>query len=149
MSRFKHSKSSLFMMELLINLLLFCLLCGYGLMFFIKSNNITEDTTTMHQAVRITSSIASVYESGDGSYLPLCEEFSYASLENTTLSIYYDATFQPCAKENAVYYVLIEKLESSLNKIKIEFYDTDGDIAHSITACQYTPSTLADVKEEE
>jgi hypothetical protein len=148
MSRQNYSKSGLFLLELLINLLLFSLLCGYGLMFFTKSNNLTQDTTTLHQAVRITSSIASIYESGDGSYAPLCAEYEHAVLEDDVLYIYFDANFQPCDSSDYVYYTFIENLKTPLNKIRISFYDIDGNLSHAIVACYYAPSTLGNVRED-
>ena len=148
MSRHKYAKSGLFLLELLINLLLFSLLCGYGLTFFTKSNNLSQDTTTLHQAVRITSSIASIYESGDGSYSSLCNEFKNATVEDDFLYIYFDTNFQPCSSNDFVYYVFIEDLKTSLNKVRISFYDADGNLSHAITACHYTPSTLGNIRED-
>ena len=148
MKRYNYSKSSLFLLELLINLLLFSLLCGYGLMFFIKSNNIAKDTTTLHHAVRITSSIASIYESSDGDYTALLTEFEDASLKDDGVYIYFDANFQSCDDNDFVYYVFIEDLKTSPNKINISFYDEDGTITHAITACHFTPSTLGNIKED-
>lgn len=141
MSRYEYSKSGLFLMELLINLLLFCILCGCGLMFFVKSNNMTKDTTTLHNAVRITTSLASIYESGDGSLTPLFEEYTDSLLNDDTLYIYYDEKYQPCERDTSVYHVFIRKVDAAFSKISIEFYDEKGNMAYSISTCNYTPST--------
>ena len=62
MSRYQTSKSSLFLLEIIIDLFIFAFLCAYGLMFFIKSSNLTTQTTTLHQAAKITSCVANIYE---------------------------------------------------------------------------------------
>lgn len=147
MSHYRHSKSSLFLMELLIDLLFFCALCGCGLLFFVKSYNLTQDTTSLHQAVRITSSVASIYESGDGSFTSLCKEYEHADLDGHCLFIYFDEEYLPCSKEEAVYIVTSEQEHTSPGKIRIDFYDKKNNPCYSIRACNYTPFTLQNVKE--
>lgn len=147
MSRNHHSKSGLFLMELLINLLLFCLLCGCGLMFFIKSYNLTNDATALHQAVRITSSVAGIYETGDGTFAPLLEMYATAAQEDKYLCIYLDEDFHPCTKEETVYYIMAEQTDDRLDKLIINFYNSSGEVLYSISACHYTPATLGNTKE--
>ena len=50
MIRYERTKSSMFLMEILINILLFSLLCICSLQFFIKALNLTENTTTLQGA---------------------------------------------------------------------------------------------------
>ncbi len=147
MSHYHHSKSGLFLMELLINLLLFCFLCGCGLMFFTKSYHMTMDATALHNAVHLTASIAGVYETGNGSLTPITESFLCTEVAQDTIHIYLDEDFIPCTKEDSVYFISVQKTESELNKIAIDFFDADGLVAYSITACNYSPSTLSDAKE--
>ena len=147
MKQIQRSKSSLFLMELLINLLLFCVLCGCGLMFYIKSNNMTQKTTDLHNAVRITTSIAGIYESGDGSFNSLCEIYDECNTTEDSMSIYFDSSYMPCASETSVYEVVIQKTDSSIGKITIQFYNEKQEIIYSIDAFHYSPSTLTDVKE--
>lgn len=147
MSRYLHSKSALFLMELILNLLLFCALCGFGLLFFIKSHNLSNATTLLQQAVSITSSVASIYESGDGSFTSLCHTFPTAKSENNFLYIYLDEDWNPCRETDSVYRVLCEKLNSTPDKIRIDFYDSKGAVSYSIRACHHTPPTLQTIKE--
>lgn len=147
MNRFHPGKSSLFLMELIVNLLLFCILCGCGLMFFIKSNTLSEDTTTLHHAVSITSSIASIYEAGNGHISAISDELPYSVIDNHNVYIYYDKEYQLCSKKHAQYYVLVTTSDSSSSKVNISFYDSKDTLVHSITSCYHAPSTLGDVKE--
>lgn len=147
MSRNSHSKSGLFLMELLINLLLFCLLCGCGLMFFIKSYNLTNDATALHQAVGITSSVAGIYETGDGTFTPLLEIYTDAAREDKYLCIYLDEAYNPCPKEQTAYYIMVEQIDSAAGKICIDFYNSSGKVLYSISTCHYSPATLGTAKE--
>ena len=147
MRHYERSKSSLFLMELLLNLLMFCVLCGCGLMFFIKSNNMTRNTTDLHNAVRITNSIASIYESGDGSLHSLCNIYTDCILEQDSVSIYFDEFYTPCTFNQRVYLVKVEKINSTIGKVAIHFYNEDNEVVYSIDAFHYTPSTLDSVKE--
>ena len=142
-----HSKSGLFLMELLLNLLLFCLLCGCGLMFFIKSHNLTKDATTLQQAVSITSSVAGIYETGDGSFASLLQMYENADQEDKYLCIYLDEHFSPCPKEQTAYYVMAEAMDTSPDKIRIDFYNSEGEVLYTIWACHYTPATPGNIKE--
>lgn len=147
MKRYERSKSSLFLMELLLNLLLFCVLCGCGLMFFIKSNNMTRSTTDLHNAIRITTSIASIYESGDGSFSSLREIYTDCVEQDASISIYFNESYAPCSLENSVYQVVIEQTHNAIGKISICFYNEKNEMIYSLNAFHYTPSTPASVKE--
>ena len=147
MSFQSHSKSGLFMIELLINLLLFCLLCGCGLMFFIKSFNLTTDATALHHAVGITTSVAGIYETGDGSFAPLLEMYPDAAWEDKYLCIYLNEYYSPCTKDETAFYIMAEQLDNTVDKIRIDFYNSNGEVLYSIPACHYTPATLGVTKE--
>lgn len=147
MSRNHHSKSGLFLMELLINLLLFCLLCGCGLMFFIRSFNLTNDATALHQAVGITSSVAGIYETGDGTFAPLLDVYTDAAQEDKYLCIYLNEDFNPCTKAETAYYIMVEQPDPTADKILIDFYNSSGEVLYTISACHYTPATLGVAKE--
>lgn len=147
MSRYHHSKSSLFLMELLLNLLLFCILCGCGLMFFTKSKNLTDSTTSLHHAAAITSSIANIYENGDGTLTAIQDEFEYSVMDDTSIYIYYDEEYNPCSKDNSEYYVLVKQKITSLDKVSIEFYNKKGTMTYSIKSCHFTPTILEKAKE--
>lgn len=147
MNRYHHSKSGLFLMELLINLLLFCVLCGCGLMFFMKSHNLANDATCLHQAVRITSSVAAIYETGDGSLTPLSEIYKAASSEQNGLTIYFDSGFRTCNKDGAVYRVTATPADTVPHKLSIDFYNEAGTIIYHLEACHHTPVTLGNIEE--
>ncbi len=146
--RYKRTRSSMFLMEIIINLLLFSILCVCSLQFFIKAYNLTENTTTLHHAVTACSNVASVYESGNGKTDIIYDTYPYAIYVNDQLLIFYDENYNECDREHGTYYILIEKVDTLTNKISIRFYNKDGESCYSINACNYqplTPSTMEEV----
>lgn len=149
MRHLRHSKSNLFLMELILNLLLFSLLCGCGLLFFIKSHKLSEETTTLQHATRIVSDIASIYESSNGDPACLYEIFSDGIFADDKVYLYYDTAYQPCEKNNAFCYAVIEQTNTNPGKIRIDFYNNSDTLFYSISACNHTPAVLQSSKKED
>ena len=147
----KYSKNSIFLFEIIINLLLFSILVTIGLSFFIKTHNLTQKTCRLHHALTWCSNVASIYEVGDGSLYTLSEHFAYAgSISDDKLILYLDEEFNETDNENYSYYVMIslnrDSSNSNLTKADITFYADDADVIYTITACNYrkiTPSTIS------
>lgn len=147
MIRYQRTKSSMFLMEIIINVLLFSILCVYSLQFFMKAYQLTENTTTLHHAVTACSNVASIFESGNGEMDIIYDFYPYAiHVEEKTL-IYFDEDYNECDREHGIYYILIEKADTSVNKINIRFYKTGEEACYSIEACNYQPLTPSTAKE--
>ena len=50
-TKLKQSKNRIFLLEITINLLLFSALLIVGLLFFIKTHKLTEETQVLHEAL--------------------------------------------------------------------------------------------------
>ena len=153
MSRIKRSSSSTFLMELLFNLFLFCLLCSCGLLFFSKSHNMTKDTTALHQAVSLASSVASIYESGDGSLDALksiypCENTSVDSVKDS-VTIYLSDDFEVCSKAQANYYLTAELYYDGYKSRSLEIMvqKINTDLVYKLTTNFHSQTTLGELRE--
>lgn len=149
MSRIKRSKSGTFLMELLFNLFLFCLLCSCGLLFFSKSHNMTKDTTALHQAVSLASSVAGVYESGDGSLDIIKEFYPCKEISAQTVTMYLDETFSTCPEAEASYYLTMDVLQSGHrnNEARIRIYKANGAFLYDLSTYHHTQITVEQIKE--
>ena len=145
MIRYERTKSSLFLMEIIINLLLFSILCVCSLQFFMKAYHLTEKTTSLHHAVTACANIASVYESGNGDMEIICDTYPYSIHINEQILIYLDENYNECDHEHGVYYILIEKADATANTIDIRFYGKDDAAYYSILACNYQPLTPSSI----
>jgi len=109
MIRYERTKSSIFLMEIILNLLLFSVLCVCSLQFFMKAYKLTEETTTLHHAVTFCSNIASIYESGNGDIDIIYDAHPYAIHVDEQILIYLDKDYNECDHEHGIYYILIDK----------------------------------------
>ena len=145
MKRYSHSKSNLFLMELMIDILLFCLLCVCALLLFSKSAILTRRAANLHHGVSLCSGIAAIYESEEDAFPVISREYPYAINDEGKLILYYDSSYIPCAKESAAFYIMLTETKSSTSKLNIEFYTVEEEMIYSITACKYTPLTAKEV----
>lgn len=141
MIRYERSKSSMFLLEILINILLFSVLCVCSLQFFIKSYQLTESTTTLHHAVTACNNVAAVYKTGDGSTDIIKQTFPNSITGDGQIYIYYDENYQECDSQNVIYYITIEKLKYHSPCVRITFYKNGEEATYSIDAYHYIPIT--------
>lgn len=140
-----HSKNSIFLMEILLNVLLFSILLTIGLQFFISAHLKTQATSELYQAVASCENAASVFQSGDGTLAPLLQTYHYsANLENRVL-IYLDKNFNTCRKK-AAEYTLTATLDSSdpenLSRITIVCRNSDGTSLYRLHASTYRQQSI-------
>ena len=110
-----HSKNSLFLMEIILNLLLFSVLLVVGLQFFIHAHTRTEETTQLHQAVSSCASVAAVFERGDGTLNDLLETYRYSINLDDKIIIYLNSDFNECKRKNKyrIHYMSMEHNNSN------------------------------------
>ena len=78
MNQYRHSKSSLFLMEIILNILFFSILATFCVQIFFKGYQLSKSTEKLHQAVTACTSIAEICQSTIKIFLPV---------ENKTLFI--------------------------------------------------------------
>lgn len=146
MKRYHHSQSSLFLLELLLNVLLFCLLCGCSLLLFAKSHQLSDSATALQQAVRISTSIASLYESGDGSLAPICDAYGLDNKTDSGCTLYLNTAYQPCSRESAHASVQLTHTNDPCI-LQINVFDDAATCIYSIQSVYHTPLTRSGQKE--
>ena len=102
MRRVRHSKSGLFLIELMICILFFSFTAGICIRFFAKSHNMSRDAKNLYQAQQEASSMAEILEK------------DIDSLDN--ISVYYDEDWKQCNKEDMVYWLEVTEQESDQTK---------------------------------
>lgn len=145
MIRYERSKSSMFLLEILINILLFSILCVCSLQFFIKSYQLTENTTTLHHAVTACNNVAAVYQSGSVSTSSIQKAFPNAIVDNGFIYIYFDENYQECDAQDVAYYITVTERVTAIPSIAISFYKNGEDATYSIDVYHYEALTPADI----
>lgn len=152
MIRYERTKSSMFLMEILINILLFSLLCVCSLQFFIKALSLTDNTTTLHHAVTACNNVAAIYETDNGDITDLWEIYNYALHVDDQVIIYFNENYEECSREDSTYYILVKACNTKIPAIDISYIDEEGTTYYQIQASHYqqlTPSTMNTVDERE
>ena len=145
MIRYERSKSSMFLLEILINILLFSILCVCSLQFFIKSYQLTESTTTLHRAVSVCNNIASLYKTSNNSWDAIIENYPDAIEESGLLYIYLDENYHECDSLDVAYYITIEKQVTSIPSVCITFYKNGEEASYSMDVYHYQALTPAEI----
>ena len=101
MNRYKHSKTSLFLMEIMIDILFFCILVTICLQLFFKAHNLSESTTILHRAVTACTSIAEIYQSDSNGKQLILHIYPDARELDQNITIYYDEGFSSCPEERS------------------------------------------------
>lgn len=118
MKTYNHSRGSIFLLELIINILLFSLLLVVGLKFIIKAHSLTVQTAELHNSVTICTSAATLFENGNGSLDIYDTEFSNPFYQDNTVTIFYDSDYKECQKENALYFLVV-RLEANTDNPRL------------------------------
>ena len=136
MNQYRHSKSSLFLMEIILNILFFSILATFCVQIFFKGYQLSKSTEKLHQAVTACTSIAEICQSTDSPE----ETMSL----NETILIYYNKDFLACGKQNAVYRATVDFLPDQLATIHITFLDTStAETLYELSASCYQPISLS------
>lgn len=145
-----RSGSKLFLLELIIDILLFALLCGCGLTLLGKSTTLSEDTTNLHWGVSLCNNVAATYKSGE-SYADIfglqCTTSLDASPSEAGYRIYYNKDFAPCSLQDMAYYIDLLSPVDVTDTATISFYTKKNELVYSITVHKDTPLTLEDALE--
>ena len=140
----EHSRGSLFLLEILLNIVLFMILTVVSLHFFMKTRDLTDKTTTLHEAVTLCTNVANIYEYGDGSLTPLTDIYTDATILESKLIIPVDEDYQACSTGDATYRLVVDATDdpaTRVDTVEISFYTLDGEEVYSMEAFHYTGLT--------
>lgn len=135
-----HSKNSLFLMEIILNILLFSVLLVVSLQFFGRTHTLTRTTSQLHQAVSSCSDVAAIFESGDGTTNEILAVYPYSVNLDNKVIVYLDKNFNDCKKGQAQYYITAKLSRDSneqFSKLTIRCRTMDKKLLYELNACHY------------
>ena len=109
MQRKPAKRSSLFLLELIIAILFFCLASAVCVRFFVRSHVMEQETTELNLAVDQAVSAAEILRSGQDivacleDHYPDIVSFEDEKYHTTYYTIYYDQEWNPCRKDGSIY----------------------------------------------
>ncbi len=142
MNKYRHPKSSLFLMEIMLNILFFAVLVTICLQLFFKAHTLSNDTTILHQAVTVCTSLAEVYQSSENGEESILKIYPEAIELNNMILVYYTDGFLPCSEANSSYRAILEKNDNQ-HMTTISFYATEAsEVIYSVVVSSYSPMSL-------
>ncbi|MBR1909195.1 MAG: hypothetical protein IJ821_01270 [Lachnospiraceae bacterium] len=104
MTKYLKSKTSLFLMELIITILLFAACGAVCVKLFVTSYVMTKETVELNEAVSIAQGFAEVMRGTNGDIDSVIEHYPEAVRGDAGFfEVFYDEEFEPCEYGEAVY----------------------------------------------
>jgi hypothetical protein len=107
----RHSRSSLFLIEIIIAILFFSIGAAICVRVFAASYLCTENSETLSHAQLLASSMTEVLGESGGDDSLISQHFPDAVMENNEIRVFYDENWESCPEESASYLLLVEKEE--------------------------------------
>ncbi len=107
-----HSRSSIFLMEIMIAILFFSLVSAVCLQIFVRSHSLSRETSSLNMSVSLCSSVAEIIKSAEDpgdAMETLKDEYPLSSIDNNMALLTYSKDWEPCGEEDAdrMYQVLV------------------------------------------
>ena len=104
MNKYLKSKTSLFLMELILTILLFAGCGAVCVKVFVASHVMTIDTVELNEAVSIAQGFAEVMRGTDGDITSVLDHYPEAiNGGDGFFEVYYNEDFEVCAYQDAAY----------------------------------------------
>lgn len=137
------SKTSLFLMELILSVLIFSIAAAVCVRVFMKSYSISNGTRELNMAVTRCTSAAELFYgfSGDLSQIKRELDTNNTSMsEKGKLTLFYDNKYEKCSEREAMYYMqLINHREEDILTCDIIMYRyADDEEIYALTLDLYT-----------
>lgn len=108
MNQHTQSKSSLFLMELILAILFFSLAGAVCVQLFAKAHLSGEETVTQTHAVLWSQNLSEAFLACDGDMEQIKIWFPQGEAKLTRFFLYFDANWELCSKEKAIHQALLE-----------------------------------------
>lgn len=119
------SRSSLFLMELILTILFFALSSAVCIQLFVKAHVISRDTSDKSAAVLQAQNAAELLKSGEGGFSRLKEYYpNSVSSGATELLVCFDQNWNPCPPEQAA------------NQMTVSYLPAESGLRARITLCR-------------
>lgn len=140
MDKQAKSKTSLFLMELIITILFFSIAGAVCVQFFVKAHTIGIQTKELNHAVTAAQGFAEVMRGTDGSIDSILAVYPDAVQGNDTFfEVFYDKDFLPCEPDAAVYVSDVTLLPNgAIQNMEIRIVKLSSlEEIYSLTATKY------------
>lgn len=117
----KHSKSGLFLMELIIAILFFSLASAVCIQMFAKAHILSVQTVNHNNAVIQAQNLAEVFLSNDGDITQVASFFDNGSFDadSSSVTLFFDETWKPTNEASCFYSASLTCTEEEQKKLLV------------------------------
>lgn len=125
------SRSSLFLIELILSLLVFALVSTVCIRFFGASWKNRTAAREWNHIQELTVNASEILEAGDGRIEDFCLLFPDGVIKDSGMDIFYDSRWASCDEEHAVYTLQLQiTLEKYTKTMDVVFLDKNGNVLY-------------------
>ncbi len=147
MNKYRPVKSSIFLLEIMLNILFFAIVATICVQLFFKAHTLSQKAQTLHHAVTTCASIAEIYQSEQNGKEMVLSFFPNAIELDSTILFYFDKNYVPCNEIDSSYRAVLE-YENFNHTAKISFFQKGStEEIYSFTFSSYVPQTPNERKE--
>lgn len=137
------SKSSLFLIEMMLSILFLALASAVCVSMFVRATTMGEQSENLSAAVAHAQSVAESFKSCDGDVAALCELFDTADDGTGSVTIFYDNDWKQSKDEYAPYSVVVDIKGDSMKSAQIVVYHTgEKDPLWELHTEKYVPAPM-------
>lgn len=140
MNRFKKSKTSLFLMELIITIMFFSVSAAVCMQLFVKTHLLGKKTMELNHAVAEAQCFAEIMRGTDGSLEQIVSQYPDAVSDGESFfKVYYDSDFAKCDYSVAEYEadVTLDPDWNIQNMTVRIVHISDGEEIYTLNATKY------------
>ena len=128
-----HSRSSLFLTELIIAIFIFALSCAACLHIYATSRQNYQGAQNYRKIQSLVTSVGEILEGTDGTFEAFSDFLPEGTKTGTEIIWYYDSNWQSSASEGAAYKMIFTSETSDFTrKGTLSFYKNTNDSDNSI-----------------
>lgn len=129
-----HSRSGLFLMEMILSLLILALTSAVCIQIFAKARIYREEARTWNHIEELTITAGEILEGTDGSPEAFLELMPGGTFSEDQLLYYYDSQWNLCAEEKTVCRFIVRLSgDSKSRQAVLSFKDTRGNTLYEQT----------------
>lgn len=132
--RNRTSKSSLFLMELIIAILFFAIASGMCMQIFVKAHLITKQTNREQNAVVASDSVIAVLKNASGDLNQVASLFE-GEIENEQVTIWLNESFQITSSNQSMYYIAVTREDVDQYMITVREQNSEKQILKQSIFC--------------
>lgn len=107
---YTHSRSGIFLMEIIIAILFFSIVSAICLNIFVHTHNLSKSTADLNFAIREAANVAEIAKSADSfteatQLLTDTQNYTEAKSATTHYIAYFGENYQTCTSADALYYI--------------------------------------------